>query len=285
MDFFKTIFAGLVFLLLTSALLDAKFLLHGKFKLSFLDIGQGDAILLRTPNNCSILIDGGPPVNLSQTIKNQLPILDKSIDLVVVSHPHLDHFAGILELQHRYEYTNFWLTGIDYASPEYSQLLTNLNSPTSDTKLAYITKPKSFYLCGVTLHVLMPFESQIGQTNSNINNTSIAMLLQFAGQNIFLSGDAETEQELELVAAFGGNNLSTPQNLPPKVDIFKAGHHGSKTSSSIELLELLQPKTMVISCGKDNSYGHPHFETLKKADQLGIKVLRTDQLGDISFFF
>jgi competence protein ComEC len=277
MDFFKTFFAGLVFLLLTSALLDAKFLLHGKFKLTFLDIGQGDSILLRTPTNCSILIDGGPPTNLSQTIKNQLPILDKSIDLVVVTHPHLDHFAGILDLQHRYNYKNFWLTGIDYPLPEYSQLLTNLNSPVSKTKLNYITQTKSFYLCGVTIHILMPLESQIGKTNPNINNTSIALLLQFADQSIFLSGDAETEQELELVAAFGGNL--------PKVNIFKAGHHGSKTSSSIELLEIIKPETMVISCGIDNSYGHPHFETLKKADQLGINVLRTDQLGDINLFF
>lgn len=275
-------FTILVLILCYSVVIDLGFFKHSnQYEISFLNIGQGDATLIRTPQNCSILIDGGPRTALSQKIKDKLPILDKTIDLVVLTHPHLDHFAGILELKHRYQYKNVWLTGVQYPSKDYEALLEKINSD-SKVNLKYITKPESYFLCGIKIDILMPFDSLLGQTEENVNNSSIVLLLDIKGTKILLSGDAELEEETIIIDRY--SELISNANIK----IFKAGHHGSRTSNTLELLKLIQPEFMVISAGESNSYGHPHFETIQKANSLGIKILRTDQLKseeDISFFF
>jgi competence protein ComEC len=267
----------LVSLLLVGCYIDLTYFLHhDQFQITFLDVGQGDSTLIRTPQNCTMLIDGGPPINLTQKIKDHLPILEKSIDLVVLTHPHLDHMAGLLELQHRYNFQNLWITGVNYSTSEYAEFLLAANlHPT--TQIKYITKPAKYNLCGAQITILSPLYSFLAQDNPNINNTSIILLIELKDQKILLTGDAEHEQEQEL--------LSHYQNTLPNLTILKAGHHGSRTSTSIELLNATNPDYLIISAGDGNRYGHPHFETIQKADQLGIQILRTDRHSDITFFF
>jgi competence protein ComEC len=263
----------IIAILLFSAILDfAHFKNQQFFQLKFLDIGQGDATLLRTPTNCTILIDGGPPQALLQKMKDLLPMLETKIDLVILTHPHLDHLAGLLELEKKYEFSNVFLTGVNYGLAEYDQFLSQLDP----SAVTYITKPQQYTLCGVQITLLSPVSSLYGQDLDNINNSSIITLLDFAGQKILIPGDAELEQEHELLSFYSSL---------PKIDILKAGHHGSRTSTSIDLLNATKPDKLIISSGKGNSYGHPHSETLKKANQFKIQVFRTDQLSDVIFFF
>jgi competence protein ComEC len=201
------------------------------------------------------------------------------IDLVVVTHPHLDHIAGILELEHRYDFKNLWLTGVSYKLNEYDQLMLQA-SKNSDTKIEYINQKSEYDLCGIKITVLHSGESSIGEEMENINNSSIIILLEINGKKILLTGDAEIEQEEEFLLEYRDSLESSGD-----VDILKAGHHGSRTSTSRELIEAVNPEYLVISSGRDNTYGHPHLETIKKADQFGIKILRTDQRGDVIFFF
>lgn len=267
----------LVTLLLVGCYIDFSYFQHRhQFQVTFLDVGQGDATLIRTPQNCTMLIDGGPPINLTQKIKDHLPILDKSIDLVVLTHPHLDHMAGLLELINRYDFQNLWITGVNYPTSEYSEFLLRANLH-PETQIKHITKPAKYHLCGIHITILAPLNSYLAQDNPNINNTSIILLLEFQDQKILLTGDAEHEQEQELLTYY--------QNTLPNLTILKAGHHGSRTSTSIELLKTTNPDFLIISAGQDNRYGHPHFETIQKADHLGIQILRTDRHSDITFFF
>lgn len=271
MNFFK-----IIIVIFLSCLLDwSHFWNQGSFKVSFLNVEQGDAAIIRTPTNCTMLIDGGPKQELAKKIKKYVPLSERDIDLIVLTHPHLDHLAGILELEHRFNFKNIWLTGVDYNLLEYEQLLLQLDP--NITNISYINNYAEYNMCGVKITILQPTNSQIGATIKNVNNSSIVLLIEIKDKKILFTGDAEIEQEAELIKEYS--------ETLPKLDILKAGHHGSKTSTTPELLEIVRPDYLVISAGKDNTYGHPHLETIKKADLYNIEILRTDQLDDINFFF
>lgn len=230
-----------------------------------LDVGQGDAILITTPEQNHILIDGGPDNKVLSELPKVMPYLFSKIDLLVLTHPHLDHVAGLVEILDRYEIGAVLLNPVLYESEAYEMFIDKINGK----KIYSATAEKDFQMGDTYLDVLFPLEP--GQADANPNNESVVLMISEGGHKILLSGDAEKEEEAKLL----GYNL--------KADIFKAGHHGSRTSST--LLDKIMPKLLLISCGIGNTYGHPHIETLQNADDLEIEVLRTDQEGTLSIIF
>ena len=230
-----------------------------------LNVGQGDAILITTPEQNHILIDGGPDNEVLGELPKVLPYLFPKIDLLVLSHPHLDHVAGLVEIMKRYDVSAVLLNPVEYPSGAYERFLEEIKG----TKIYSASSSKDFRFGDTYVDVLFPFVA--GTTDANANNESVALMISQGGHKILLTGDAEKEEEAKLLA----------YNL--EADIFKAGHHGSRTSST--LLDKIMPKLLLISCGVGNKFGHPHEETLEKANGLGIEVLRTDQIGTISIIF
>lgn len=230
-----------------------------------LDVGQGDAILITTPEQNHILIDGGPDNKVLSELPKVMPYLFSRIDLLVLTHPHLDHVAGLVEIVDRYDVGAVLLNPVAYGSGAYEIFLDKI----AGRKIYSANASKDFRLGNTYIDVLYPFDP--GLPDANPNNASVAIMISQGGHKILLTGDAEKEEEAKLL----GYDL--------RADIFKAGHHGSRTSSTV--LDQIMPKLMLISCGVQNKYGHPHEETLEKASDLGIEVLRTDLDGNISIIF
>lgn len=244
------------------------------FHIYFLNVDQGDSIFIKTPNNHQILIDGGPKNLVIEELTKVMPFFDKSIDLVVLTHPHADHLDGLIEVLKRFKVSAVLMTGIDYKSPNYDEFLNEIDKQGVEIFIA--ESISDFKFGSVLLDVIYPKNQMIGMGIANVNNSSIAIKLNYKDKKILLVGDLEKEIEKELVAA----------NLDLSAQILKAGHHGSKTASTPEFLKRVAPEIVVIQLGKNNSYGHPHEEALENMKQSGVKsILRTDIEGQIEFTF
>lgn len=246
----------------------------GNFHAYFLNIGQGDSILIKTPENHKILIDGGPKNYVFQELDKVMPFFDKTIDLVVLTHPHADHIDGLVEVLKRYRVNAIMMTGVDYKSPNYSEFLkvaTEKNIPT------YIAKNKLDFKFGdVLLDVLYPEKELLGTDFKNLNNSSIIIKISYRNRQIMLSGDMEFEEENSLMKM--GLNLGA--------DILKVGHHGSKTSSSKKFLDLVKPEIAIIQSGRGNPFGHPSKEALERLKAAGVgQIYRNDLNGRVEITF
>jgi competence protein ComEC len=235
----------------------------------FFDIGQGDSIFIETPGNYQILIDGGPSNIILEKLGKEMDFWDRKIDLIILTHPEHDHIAGLIEVLKRYEVENIVWTGILRDTAEYKEWVRLIEEEGSNIEIVQagqrIITPNLFF------QVLYPLENLKGQDVKNTNNTSIINRLVFNNTSFLFLGDAYKSVERKLVN--NGTYLDS--------DVLKVGHHGSKTSTSKELLESTNPQIAVISAGKDNRYGHPHEQVLEILNDYGIKILRTDEIGDI----
>lgn len=245
-----------------------------KASLTFLDIGQGDSILIETEDGKNILIDAGPDGKIVDQLSSKLNFFNQKIDLFILTHPHVDHYGGILDVMQKYPVKTVMLTGIASEDPMYLSFIRNLKS--KQIPIIYPTSEKDLQLSkNLYLDFLYPFKgmSLIGQEVKNKNNNSTSLrLLDKTGKGLaLLTGDAEKEQERELLLS--GQAFSAT--------IFKLGHHGSKTSSNPEFLKAIKAERFVISLGKDNKFGHPNQEVLDRLT--GKEVHRTDQEGSITF--
>lgn len=241
------------------------------FEVSILDIGQGDAILLEAPSGQVMLVDGGPDKKILRRLGEELPFWERRLDMVVISHPHEDHFAGLLEVIERYTIGALLITGIEVNNQMYLNFLKT--AAAKQIPILIIEKPDRLALGEVSCQIIYPNHSLNGQWISNLNNSSIVMKVIYKDFELLLTGDAEQEEEAEILAT--GVNL--------QADILKVGHHGSETSSTEAFLKAVQPSVAVISSGEGNSYGHPSLRTLKRLERLGISVQRTDVSGTIHF--
>lgn len=270
------LFFGIVFISILVVAADYRFFAERNFhKIHFINVEQGDAILIRTKSNCNILIDGGGYNYLVDQVSKFLPALSTKIDLVILSHPHLDHLGGLVQILNKYRVGEIMLTGVAYNSNVYLELFEVIKR--EEVKPFYLTKNSTLNYCGIQIQTLFPAQSIIGLEYENVNNSSITLILSIGNQKIWLAGDAELEQESELIPT-----LKDYQHLLP-IDIYKASHHGSRTSNSLELLKILNPKTMIIQAGSKNNYSHPHFETLQTANILDMTIYRTDLNGTVTF--
>ena len=247
--------------------------------INFLNVGQGDAILIKTPEFHQILIDAGPGSAVVDELGKTMDFFDKSIDLFVLTHPDRDHFAGVLDVMQKYRIERILLTGVVSEDSLYREFLDQAKKIGIPIDFAESNQDIQI---GPTLYldIVYPPQGQtlLGQIPKDKNNTSTMLrLIRKEGDNIepiaLLTGDAEAPEELEVLAS--GEDIGAK--------ILKLGHHGSKSSTTQGFLRAVSPKTVVVSAGLGNRYGHPASETMEKVK--GLEVRRTDQEGTIIFDF
>ena len=247
----------------------------GRLHLTALDIGQGDAILIESPSGRTVLIDGGPDPELTlRRLGATLPFFQRRIDLMLLTHPHQDHIAGLIEVMARFRVGMLIHAGIPFDSPAYSRLLTD-GRHEAGLRLVLGRAGQRMRIDGTTsLEILYPTAADAAGPlpDGDINNASIVAVLRHGGFVALLTGDAEAPIESRL----------TDRGLLGPIDVLKVGHHGSRSGTTAQLLELTRPAVALISVGIDNDYGHPAGVTLATLDrQAGLIVHRTDLEGDL----
>ncbi len=245
-----------------------------RFHIYFFDVGQGDSILIKTPENHQILIDGGSGNSVLRGLASVMPFFDKSLDMVVLTHPHADHVQGLVEVLKKYDVGEILITGVTFEDSNYEEFLDVILEKKIPVFLA--NSEDDFLFGDVFFDVLYPFKQMPFEEVKNLNNSSVVIKVSHKNHLILLTGDLEKDKEAELLKS--GYDL--------KSYILKAGHHGSKSASSPEFLNEVEPEIVVISCGKNNSYGHPHEEALKNFSDVNVeKIYRTDMDGMVEFVF
>ncbi|OHA90882.1 MAG: hypothetical protein A2665_00095 [Candidatus Zambryskibacteria bacterium RIFCSPHIGHO2_01_FULL_46_30] len=236
----------------------------------FLDVGQGDAIFIDSPQHGRVLVDGGANRKVLSELGNILPFADKRIDVVVETHPDKDHIGGLPEVISRYEVGMFLEPGVESENAIDDELKKRVRQKDIPDVLARRGMVLNFG-DGVKLIMLFPTQDV---TNWETNRASIVAKLVYGDKSFLLTGDSPIAIENVLI------------NLEPNFldsDVLKAGHHGSRTSTSLTYAEAVSPEYAVISAGEDNSYGHPHKEVLDILEKVGAKIVSTIESGTIKF--
>lgn len=247
----------------------------GKLHIVFCNVGQGDAILIRTPSGATALYDGGPDQKVLSCLSDYLPFWQRQLNLMLLSHPHSDHLVGLLSVLKRYSVLQFGSEKLFNKTAVYESLLSLLTS--QKTPVYVLSKGQRFSLPGeVRLEILGPSPEYLrttspgGTIGESKEFASVAVLLRYQSFSLLLTGDS---QAVGLGDALAGTPIK-------QVTVLQSPHHGSKTGLSKEMLQKLSPELAVISVGK-NSYGHPSKETLRLLAESGIKTVRTDKNGSI----
>jgi len=238
-------------------------------RISVMDVGQGDGILIQAPNGKTAIIDGGPGANQGLLL-NQLERLGvQQIDLMIETHPHEDHIGGFLAVLDRYPVRVFTDAGTVHTTQVYQNLLQKLKEKNVPTRVA--RKGQRYKLDStVFVDVLAPRDPLISGTKADLNNNSVVVRLTYDGFSMIFTGDAELEGEVRLV-----------EDGIPASNAIKVGHHGSRTSSSAPYLDMVKPQIAILSCEVGNDYGHPNAKTLTSLEGRAVKLFRTDQDGQV----
>ncbi|HBZ36152.1 MAG TPA: hypothetical protein DEO26_00250 [Candidatus Veblenbacteria bacterium] len=238
---------------------------------TFFDVGQGDAALIRTAEGQNILIDGGPSRSILSKLGAYLPWTDRTIDLVILSHPHADHVTGLNHVLENYQVNHVLISGALHTTSEYLRFLELIKEKNIPITIALAGQ--TFTLNGgVNIEVLWPIESLAQKEFTDLNESSIVNKVTYGDTAILFTGDTPLENE-EAV-------LQSGQII--KADILKVAHQGSKTSSGDNFIKAVSPQVAVISVG-NNNYGHPNADTVARLKSLVPVVLRTDEAGDITY--
>jgi len=246
---------------------------------SFLNVGEGDAILIQKGNQ-QILVDGGPsPQALSLELGDKMPFWDRTIELVILTHPHSDHIAGLVEVLNRYKVEQVLYPDLDYESPLCEEWLRLLEEKGIKCTLAQAGQQIDLGQA-VVLRVLNPQTPQITGTGSDIDNNGVVLRLSLDRVSFLLTADIMQEAEFELIK----------QRADLASTVLKVAHHGSETSTTPEFLAVVNPRVAVISAGKDNPFGHPSAEVVQRLEEkLGAENIyltydaKTDEHHTIEF--
>ncbi len=249
---------------------------------SFLDIGQGDAIFIDAPNGNQILIDAGRDRSVLRKLSDVMSFYDKKIDILVATHGDQDHIGGMPDVLNKYKIDLFIETNVFGKSATYDELSKIL----SENKIKKLIIDKKIVLDmgdNVYLYILFPDRNVSGMET---NTASIVAKLVYGESEFLLTGDSPKQIEEYLVNKSKNNLLGVDvygNYINLKSDVLKLGHHGSKTSTSPIFINEVMPKYAVVSAGKDNSYGHPHKEVLEVLEKNKVPILGTYSKGNIVF--
>ncbi len=244
-----------------------------KFEIIFFNIGQGDSALINLPGNNEILIDGGPDSTVLYKLGKYLPVYNRDIELMILSHPHADHTNGLNFVLNRYQVKQVMHTNIKYNSEKYQNFLEKTKK--LNIKTLKPEKNKKINFNNNILEIIYPLQDISKKDFKDINDSSIVFrLITNKGYKILFTGDISIDIEKEILEKVKKENLTA--------DILKVGHQGSITSSDQEFLQAVSPDYAVISVG-ENKFGHPSLRVLRRLQRLGTKILRTDKDGNIVF--
>jgi len=237
---------------------------------TFLDVGQGDAILIETPDGVQALIDGGPDTAVLRELGATLPWFDRTIDLVLGTHPDKDHIGGLIDVLKRYQVRTIITTENTGETTTASAYRKGLIQEGAEVVMA---RAGQVYQLGAST-TLTIFSPASDPSMLETNTASIVAKLSYGEIDFMLTGDAPAGIERYLTAAYGKALAS---------EVLKLGHHGSKTSSSEEFLTAVAPQYAVVSAGKDNRYGHPAVDVVERLLTHKIPLVSTIESGRITF--
>lgn len=233
----------------------------------FIDVGQGDSILAES-NGHYMLIDAGENDQAGTVISYLKAQGVTKLDYVIGTHPHSDHIGGLDKVIDTFPVDKVILPPVEHTTKTFEDVLDSIAS--RGLKITKPTPGDSYDLGDASFTILSPVKDY----GSDLNNWSVGVRLTYGDNSFVMCGDAENQAEEDIIK--NGAVL--------KADVLKAGHHGSSTSTSDAFLKKVSPSWVVIQCGKGNSYGHPHKETMEKLKKAGCQVLRTDEEGTITAF-
>lgn len=242
----------------------------GLLTVAFLDVGQGDAIFIATPDGVQMLIDGGPDATVLRELPKEMPFWDRSLDVILSTHPDKDHIGGLVDVLNRYTVSEIIRTANDSDTAVSSALVF-----ASDAEGAKIHDAKAGEVIKLGASTTLTILSPAGDpTNWESNTSSLVAKLTYGEIDFMLTGDAPLGIEEYLVGIYGEALQS---------EVLKLGHHGSRTSSSANFLDTVAPDYAVVSSGLSNRYGHPHKEVVDAVTARGIKLINTANVGTIVF--
>jgi beta-lactamase superfamily II metal-dependent hydrolase len=230
----------------------------------FLDVGQGDAALIRSPEGGLVLIDGGRSGSLVSDYLQELGVT--RLDLVIASHADLDHIGGLAEAVRAFAPRYYLDNGVPHSTQAYARLL----EAVEEADATYLeAERRTITLGSVALHILPP-----PRENQDQNDNSVGAVLAYGDFRAVFSGDATTRTQAWWLGRFG--------EALAGVQLYKAAHHGSSTGDGPGFMRALSPELVVISVGESNSYGHPSPEALASYEAAGARVYRTDRQGHVT---
>lgn len=247
-----------------------------KLHVIFCNVGQGDGIFIRTPNGSNILIDGGPNDNILNCISSHTPFWDRTINLMLLTHPHEDHLYGLISVLQRYNTIYFGSENLANKTVSFKKLTQFLKAKRVDTHFLY-QGDKIKTKDGLVISIIGPSKTFLSATSPNgiIEESgefaSLENYFQYEKFRILFTGDSQTEELIDAIQ----RDINTP------IDILQIPHHGSKYGISQAVLDKLKPRLCIISVGQNNRYGHPSDQAVSLAKNNNCQIFRTDERGDI----
>lgn len=234
------------------------------------DVGQGDAIYIKTPSGKDVLVDGGENDKVLDCLTKHMPFWDRTIELMILTHPDADHVTGLVPVLQRYTVLHFVTSKTSKETGIYKKFMQALREEGLTPKYVFLSDKIDFE-DGLSSDIYWPTEASLNEfrSPSDINELSVIQVLTYGNFKALLTGDAGVKVQDRLVTSLSG------------IDVLKVPHHGSKTGMSDYYLSMLKPSLAIISVGKSNRYGHPTGFILDLLAKYSIKTLRTDKNGEV----
>lgn len=234
----------------------------------YFDIGQGDSVLIITPDRKKMLVDGGPDNSVLFELGKVLPVWDRKLDYIIATHPDADHINGLVDVLERNPVNMVLHNRIEHKTKLYERFLQL--SEKHNLQAAYSNNDFALGCC-VSIDIVWPKQGEIKGLDSN--DTSLSIVISYKNFNMFLGGDLSKNFEEDAM-------LPTSYQ---QIELYKAAHHGSRSSTSEKVIAKFRPQVAIISAAMDNKFGHPHAEVLAVFEKYRTQVLKTYELGTITF--